>query len=125
MTRYTIRAQQFTNEDLAILRELFEWTFSMANHIFGQLVFRPYLLTKKKWARLPHRAFYDAVMVGLSRHTASKTTLTLKSNEIIEMTQKLFETHPSGTFTGRGNSRKDIENRIDRFDQMLDSVLHS
>lgn len=125
MTRYTIRAQHFTDADLGVLRELFEWTFGMANRIFGDLVFRPYLLTKHKWARLPHRAFYDAVMVGLSRHTDSEQNLMAKSVQIIEKTQELFETHASGTFTGRGNSRKDIENRIDLFDQMLDSVLRA
>jgi hypothetical protein len=123
LTRYTIRAQQFTDGDLAVLRRLFNWTFETANYVFGELVFRPYLLKKKRWARSPHKAFYDAVMVGLSRHTESEADLILNSEQIVEKTRALFETHSSGTFTGRGNSKKDIENRIDLFDQMLNSVL--
>lgn len=44
-------------------------------------------------------------------------------DEIVEATKKLFSDYPQGTFTGRGNTKEDVNNRIDLFAEMLESNL--
>ena len=71
----------------------------------------------------PQRAYADAVMVGLSRHLDKGEILLTKRNEVIAATKHLFETNPDGTFTGRNNSKDNVQKRIDKFDEMLAIVL--
>lgn len=71
----------------------------------------------------PQKAFYDAVMVGLSRHFNAAPILVDRRVEVVEQTKLLFIKHEKGTFTGRGNSKSDVQNRIDLFSNMLDQFL--
>lgn len=125
LTRYTIRAQQFTGEDLQLLSDLFTNTLALAKDIYGKLTFRPYNLKKQRWERSPHKAFSDSVMIGLSRHLNQGNVLRDRAQAIIENTHRLFESNPEGTFTGRGNTRADIESRILLYDRMVTTSLDS
>jgi hypothetical protein len=42
---------------------------------------------------------------------------------VIEETKQLFETHPAGTFTGRGNTKQDVQDRINLYSEMLGKVV--
>lgn len=123
LTKYSIRALTFGEEDIATLKTLFQDTFRLAQELFGERTFRPYNLRKERWDRSPQKAFYDAVMVSLSRRLDSRDQLVQRREAIITKTEELFVNNPSGTFTGRGNTKGDIENRIDLFGKMLDAAL--
>lgn len=119
---YMIRGRAFGDDDIAVLRRLFEDTIELAAAIYGDLLFRPYD-PASGWAPRAHKAFYDAVMVGLSRHLDQRDELLTAKAKVVEATRELFVAHPTGTFTGRANTKNDIVDRIALFDGMLTAVL--
>jgi len=68
LDRYMIRSREFTDEDIDALRSLFIATLQLASDIYQDQVFRPYDPEDPEANGRPQRAFYDAVMVGLSTH---------------------------------------------------------
>lgn len=120
---YMSRARSFSQDDINYLREVFMKTIVLARNIFGENIFRPYQPEEKQWSTRLHKTFYDSVMVGLSTHLDSIDMLVSKRERVIEDTKRLFESNPEGTFTGRGNSKADIQERISLFERMLDAVL--
>jgi hypothetical protein len=120
---YMRRAAKFSAEDVAQLKEFYQHTLHLAREIYSDLVFRPYSTERNAWDLKPHRAFQDAVMIGLSECLADDLTLKQRSFAVIEATKQLFEANPDGTFTGRGNTKQDIEDRIDLYRGMLSNIL--
>lgn len=120
---YTIRAAAFSNEDLTRLEELFRRTLELAYGIFEERTFRPFNVKKKKWERSPHKAFYDAVMIGLSGFLDRAQELIARREIVLERTRLLFSQNEEGTFTGRGNTKGDIINRLGLFASMIEGVL--
>lgn len=120
---YMARARMFSPNDLDVLRSLFLSTIRLAREIYEELTFHPYDATAGKWQARPHRAFYDAVMVSLSSVLDRREQLLANKGEIIQETRKLFEENPAGTFTGRGNTKADIQERLQKYSQMLHSML--
>lgn len=120
---YMHRSHSFTSEDVAYLERLFGETLELAIAIFGNRAFHPYVPNEQRWADKPRIAFWDAVMVSLSKRLDASESLVDRANQISEATKALFEAHPRGTFTGRGNTKKDVQNRIDLFGAMLDQVI--
>ena len=116
---YMVRARSFTEADVVHLRDLFTRTLTLANEIFDDLLFRPYDVKQSNWAKNPQRAFYDAVMVSLSRLLDQGDGLKQRKDVIIDKTKELFLASPEGTFTGRGNSKRDVQERIGLFENML------
>lgn len=119
---YMVRSIGFGPEDVSFLENLYIDTISLANAIYGELTFRPFDPEKGAWLEKPQKAFYDAVMVGLSGFLQEKQKLTEAREVIIEKTKDLFRQHEAGTFTGRGNTKKDIEDRINLFSRMIQTV---
>lgn len=62
-------------------------------------------------------------MVGFNRVLDRAAQLKLKKGEIVEATKQLFRSSPPGTFTGQKNTKKDVEDRIRIFQEMLEAVL--
>jgi hypothetical protein len=62
-------------------------------------------------------------MIGLSERLQDETTLRHRSYDVVEATKRLFSKHPDGTFTGRGNTKQDIKDRIDLYRGMLAELL--
>jgi hypothetical protein len=120
---YMNRAKKFSKSDIEYLHELFIKTITLARKIYGDFVFKVYSPKENEWAAKSHKAFYDAVMVGLSNHLDNSEKLLSKSAEIIESTKQLFISKPDGTFTGRGNTKADIKDRISLFENMLDTII--
>ena len=120
---YMVRAQALTDDDMIHLRELFRNTLAVAHEIFGDLLFRPFDLEKNEWSKNPQRAFYDSVMVGLSMVLGESEVLIQRKADVVEQTKELFRQHPDGTFTGRGNTKKDVQDRINLFRDMLVRVV--
>ncbi len=120
---YMVRAQSFDDADIAILRELFTDTLTLGHALYGEFLFRPWDPRIKQWADKPQVASSDAVTVGLSRHLDEGTQLLEKKGAVIAATQRLFEAHSQGTFTGQKNTKQDVQDRIRFFDEMLIQVL--
>ncbi|MFY9644654.1 MAG: DUF262 domain-containing protein [Terriglobales bacterium] len=117
---YMVRARSFTDDDVESLGALFNRTLEIGEAVFGGLLFKPWDPKTKRWADKAQVAFSDAVMVGLSRHLDRADQLWAKREQVIDATKLLFEAHPAGTFTGRGNTKLDVQERIRLFDEMLD-----
>ena len=120
---YMIRARSFEDEDIEILRDLFDRTMKLGHAIFGGLLFKPWDPRTQEWADKPQVAFADAVAVGLARHLDQTAKLEEQRENIIAATRILFESHASGTFTGQKNTKQDVQDRLRLFDEMLDRVL--
>ncbi|MFZ2640405.1 MAG: DUF262 domain-containing protein [Verrucomicrobiia bacterium] len=120
---YMLRAQCFGDADIAFLRKQFTDTLNLGAEIFGEKLFRPFDKTNHEWEKKPHVAFSDAVMVGLSAYLDQSKQLVHKQQDVVVGTMNLFQAHEDGTFTGRGNSKKDVENRINLFKGLLATVL--
>jgi hypothetical protein len=120
---YMRKATDFTLEDVELLRDLYRKTLHLACEVYKDNVFRPYRPVEGVWESKPHKAFQDAVLIGMSSCLENADTLKERSPQIIDATRALFVNHPDGTFTGRGNTKQDVLDRIEKFRQMLLSVL--
>lgn len=120
---YMVRARMFSDEDVDFLRSLFERTMEVGWTIYGDKFLRPWVPVENDWAARPHIAFADAVMVGISNHIERAAELSAKGELIVAGTKQLFQKHQPGTFTGRGNSKTDVQERIKLYDEMLQEQL--
>lgn len=120
---YMRRAAKFSDQDVVQLKDLYQRTLHLAREIYSELTFRPYLKDRNAWDSKPHRAFQDAVMIGLSERLADDVKLKQRSSDVIDATKQLFESNPDGTFTGRGNTKQDIKDRIEFYRGMLSKIL--
>ncbi|MQY45955.1 DUF262 domain-containing protein [Rhizobiales bacterium RZME27] len=120
---YMRRAAKFSRGDVAQLSELYEKTLSLALDIYGQRIFRPYSPEREAWDTKPHRAFQDAVMIGLSEVLRYGSQLVERKSDVLKATKRLFIRHPDGAFTGRANTKQDLKDRIDLYRAMLRDIL--
>ena len=119
---YMGRASKLSLNALEQLRKEFFEVMRLVEKIYEDFAFQPYDVESDKWSGRPQKAFFDAVTVGLSHHLERAESLILQRDRILQETKMLFKTHEKGTFTGRGNTKADIENRITLFSQMLGKV---
>lgn len=120
---YYVRARKFTEDDLQVLRDVFDRTMQLAHEIYGEHLFRPWDAEAEEWNKRPQVAFADAVMVGISRHLDRFDTLVSRTDSVLEGTKALFIRNPQGTFTGQRNTKKDVQDRIRLFDDMLEEIV--
>jgi hypothetical protein len=120
---YMVRARSFTEDDITFLRDEFQRTIELGHASYGDLLFRPWDPRVQAWADKPQVAFADAVMVGLNSHLGDSAVLTNRRDAVVSETQQMFAVHPPGTFTGRGNTKQDVQDRIHLFDEMLERVI--
>lgn len=120
---YMLRMAQSSKSDIETLTHIFNETVDLAYEIYGTATFKPYDPHKKEWAKTPSKAFYDAVMIGLSSLIDKKSTLIANKELIIEETKNLFAMNVDGELTGRKNSKSDIINRISLYKEMVSGAL--
>ena len=120
---YMARARTFGELDISALRALYLETIHFAVQMYGDLVFHPFNVETNEWESRAHRAFYDAVMVGLASLLNQKELLLARQKDVIEATKRLFQENESGTFTGRGNTKRDVQERIQKYQAMLGELL--
>ena len=75
------------------------------------------------WKDSAYKAYYDAVMVGFSKHLADVDVLLQQKPRVIEQTKKLFREDKPKLFTGGGRTKADIQKRIRLFDNMLSQFV--
>jgi hypothetical protein len=120
---YMMKAIHFKPEDVDQLRQQFLSVLNAAIMIYGDNAFRPFNVDTNNWEQRPHKAFHDAVMIGISSQTHRMEDLPKCRDQIIANTLKLFQAHPKGTFTGRGNTKADVQERIRLYADMLANTL--
>ncbi len=116
---YMIKSTQFSDKDIELLREIFLETIELANQLYEENLFKPFNAKKP----ISYKAYYDAVMVGLSKHLSNAELLISQKSLVIEETKKLLEEDKSRLFTGGGKTKADIQQRIELFDNMLLRVM--
>ncbi|NEQ75819.1 MAG: DUF262 domain-containing protein [Okeania sp. SIO2C9] len=116
---YMIKSTQFSDKDIELLREIFLETIELANQLYEKTLFKPFGAKKQ----VSYKAYYDAVMVGLSKHLSNAELLISNKNRVIEETKKLLEEDKLRLFTGGGKTKADIKTRIELFDNMLLRVI--
>jgi hypothetical protein len=119
---YMVKTRALRQSDLVHLEEVFTRTLQLALDMYVDRVFCPWDTRTERWTAKPHIAFADAVMVGLCRHLPHENALRHQRRRVVEETRRLFTTHPGGTFTGRGNTKVDVNTRIDLFSGMLTRI---
>jgi hypothetical protein len=120
---YMRRATRFDEQDIEELRAIYTRTLNLARRVFGDLLFRTYDPEQDAWDTKPHKAFHDAVMIGFLEHLDRANEIVARAEDIRDATKRLFAQNPPGTFTGRGNTKADIQDRISLFTGMIAAVL--
>lgn len=120
---YMRKAEKFTEADITVLEREFIDTLDLASDVFGPLLFRPFDPVRNDWAPKPQKAYYDAVMVGMSAFLPRAAIVRARAAEIRDAAAQMFKEHETGTFTGRGNTKDDIQTRISLFSEMLERAI--
>jgi hypothetical protein len=118
---YMIKSRKFS--DIEILKKDFNDTIKAAYDIYGETLFKPFDPQLQDWKSRAYKAYYDAVMVGFSKHLDNANILASKKYKVIEETKRIFTEDKSGLFTGQGKTKSDLQTRIQRFDEMLLQVM--
>lgn len=117
---YMVRSKTFTEDDCEFLKKIYTETLDTAAKIYQDDVFKIY--EKGSFSRIS-KGVYDAVMVSLVEFRDSFEALILKRQKILELTKQLFEDVGVPALTGRGNTKTDVENRINEFRDIFKNVL--
>lgn len=120
---YMRKSLSFTNDDLEVLADLFRTTLNLASDVYEGELFRPFNPKKMEMEPRPHKAFYDAVMVGLSDLLGRANQIRAKARNIRSATIDMFMEQEEGTFTGRGNTKEDVQTRIRLFREMIEKAI--
>ncbi|HAG85685.1 MAG TPA: hypothetical protein DCL61_32250 [Cyanobacteria bacterium UBA12227] len=123
MDIYMIKSLNFSDEDISTLRTIFIKTINLAHQIYEDQLFRPFEPISNQWKSSAYKAYYDAVMVGFSRHLDETDLLIERKSLLLEETKKLFEKRESRLLTGSGKTKADIQERIRLFNEMLSNVI--
>ncbi|WP_211364054.1 DUF262 domain-containing protein [Propionivibrio limicola] len=123
LNQYMVRSRNFNSDDISFLEILFINTIVLANQIFGDKLFRPWIQKSGDWATKPQIAYADAIMVSLSELQDQADVLTARREIIASKAKQLIETANPGTFTGQGNTKDSIQNRISLFRDLFSSVI--
>lgn len=118
---YMVRSKVFDDDDLAVLKPLFERTLSCAHEIFGEHIFRVY--EDGKWSEKPIKGMYDAVMVSLAEFIEHSELLKARREIILARTIELIQNVGVSAITGRASTKSDLENRIDLFRTLFRTAL--
>lgn len=120
---YMIESLKFSNEDINFLKNLFLETIALAHKIYGDTLFKPFDPKSGTWKNKAYKTYYDATMVGFSRHLLNDEVLIYRKAQVIEETKRLFRDDKSKLLTGGGKTKADIQKRLRLFDDMLSQVI--
>lgn len=120
---YMRKSVTFDNKDIEILESQFTETLDLASYVYGDQLFRPFNAASNSWASKAHKAYADAVMVGMSSFLTRAEKVNGRADEIRHATEEMFRTQEKETFTGRGNTKEDIQKRIRLFVEMVEKVI--
>ncbi len=120
---YMMKSLEFYEPDIEFFKDIFLQTINLAHQIYEKNLFKPFSPKSGTWQKKSYKAYYDAVMVGFSRHLHEAEILIARKSRVIEETKKLFDKQESRLLTGEGRTKADIQARIRIFDEMLSQVI--
>ncbi|QTC90402.1 DUF262 domain-containing protein [Brevundimonas goettingensis] len=123
LDQYMVRSRDFSDSDISQLQYMFDKTVWRAGSIFGDRVFCSFDPKKDRWTQAPQKAIFDAVMVALSNIDDPLDDLAKRRDLVVDETRRMILDNPPGTFTGRGNTKKDIIARIGLFEALFRRVI--
>lgn len=109
---YMERARRFTGDDVDALGDLYRATIRLAIDVFGDYVFRPYMVRQATWGDRPQKAYADAVLVSLAERLDDRKLIVESREKIIALIKDAFKKDDKGVLTGRGNTKGDVLTRI-------------
>lgn len=119
---YMMRSLKSSDEDINFFKNLFLKTIALAHKIYGETLFKPFDPKSSTWKKKAYKTYYDAIMVGFSRHLPNTDVLLNRKSRVIEETKRLFREDESKLLTGGGKTKADIQKRLRLFDDMLSQV---
>lgn len=125
LTAYMIKMKgnSLSSEEKNSLTAVFEQTITLACNLYGEKPFQP---PNQDYKKTFYKAYYDAVMVGLSHNLEYSSQLLDCKHKVLEETKTLFSQTDSDIFIGKGkDNREGIGERISRFDTLIKNVLAS
>lgn len=122
LDNYMFKMKEATATDLDLLRDLFNHVISLGAAIFGENLFRPWEPESGSWASLPNKGLSDCVLTALAWNLHKSDRLVQQRALVVQRTCDLFETHESGTFTGRKSTKRDLLDRLRFFREMLAGI---
>jgi len=120
---YMMKSLDFTDGELNYLKELFVKTLAIAHQIYGEHLFKPFDPKSQNWSKNPDKAYYDAIMVGLSRYLADEPKIIARKDQIFEETKNLFNKPEYRFSIAGGTTKAEIQQRIGIFEKMLSQVI--
>ena len=120
---YMMKSLSFSGQDIEFLSEIFIKTINLSHQIYDENLFKPFDPQSNTWKNKAYKAYYDAVMVGFSRHLENADILLERKSKVIERTKIMFREDKSKLFTGGGKTKSDIQERIRLFDDMLSQAI--
>lgn len=120
---YMVKSLEFSDEDIKFLKQLFLESLKLAYQLYEDNLFKPFDWEFNNWEKRAHKAYYDAVMVGLSRHLHNRNILIERKSRVIEETKRLFREDKSKLLTGGAKSKADIHQGLCLFEDMLQQVI--
>jgi hypothetical protein len=125
LDQYMVRSRRFTDNDITILKEIFNKTIELAETIYGENLFCPWNVIKLHWSSRPQIAYADSIMVGISNHLDARELLIQRKDRIVQASKNLVAEQAVGTFTGQRNTKDSVTGRIAAYSAMLESILIS
>ena len=122
LSNFMVRTRKFIPSDIEFLRNVFTETIELAEAIYGEHLFKPWNTEKQEWSNRTQIAYADAVMVGLSQNLNKKSALLEHKTTVIEESRKLIESSAPGAFTGQGNTKAALIERLRLFRVMLERI---
>lgn len=123
---YMEKARALSDDDLEALKSIYLRTIELAEAIFGDLIFRPFVRNKAagtwEFGARPQKAFADAVLVALSEQLDRSEVLVANRARLLELTQQSFLADEKGALTGRGNTKSDVLERIQLMREVFTTV---
>ncbi len=120
---YMMKSMHCSDKDVEMLESIFIQTIDLAHQIYGQDLFKPFDRQSSRRQYRSYKAYYDAVMVGFSRHLSDTNLLISRKEQVIARTRQLLNDDKARLFTGSGKTNADIQKRIQLFDDMLTQVI--
>jgi hypothetical protein len=120
---YMMKSLDFSEQDIEVLKKIFIKTINLAHEIYENKLFKPFDPQSNTWKNNSYKAYYDAVMVGFSRHLENAKLLVERKPKVVEETKKIFREDRSKLFTGGGKTKTDVQERIKLFTEMLSQII--
>lgn len=115
------QGNRYTDDQLEILKNIFENTIEKANILFSEKAFCQYVKRRGTYSwTSPQKMVYDSMMLALSQIEIRNKTIDANSN--IERLEKFYQENEEA-FDGKRQSKSDIKCRMELFINFITGIL--